>query len=376
MNYKTVLFKDIDKITWDNYVSQIKGVNYYHSWHWLNCISKFSQVKKNESLVLFDEDNKLIGICPFAISFLEENNIYTISFGYFPCPMPVIAEMNSSSRRKILDDIFSIYKSNIKKYNIKKIIMAWHPLNSFILGTENSSLSHQYSFELLRYGMHYHVNNTLVIDLNLGEKDLISNLSKYHYRHIKRGVKKGIKVEVYNNKNNTEFLRDRFNRFQKAHFIAAGRMTRPQETWDAMYESLSDGKASLFLALVEDTPISYLYCGEFLSMAFGYSQVNIKEYEKKYSPRHILEWEAILYYKKKRKFKYYEIGERYFGPQFFHLPTDKEISISILKERYGGILLPKITWTGYCDKKFMMDDLDRHIKEFKGRDDNIFNIPE
>ena len=74
-------------------------------------------------------------------------------------------------------------------------------------------------------------------------------------------------------------------------------------------------------------------------MAFGWSQVNVDQYEKEYSPRHFLEWQAILHYKK-RGFTWYEIGERYYGPQY----TEKEISISVFKERYGGLQLPKIHW--------------------------------
>ena len=129
-----------------------------------------------------------------------------------------------------------------------------------------------------------------------------------------------------------------------------------------MYEGLSAGKASLFIAFVNDTPISYLYCGEFSKMAFGWSQANVKEYEEEYSPRHLLEWTAILFYKE-NAFSYYEIGERFFGSQFFYIPSDKEISISSFKERYGGRLFPKVKWYGYFDKDLLKTDYNQRFRE-------------
>jgi hypothetical protein len=80
-------------------------------------------------------------------------------------------------------------------------------------------------------------------------------------------------------------------------------------------------------------------------MAFGWSLVNVKAYEREYSPRHLLEWEAILYYKIRvpnitnwergitARNTLHSIGQRADNKRF--------------KERYGGFTLPKIYWMGY-----------------------------
>nr|NQU89517.1 GNAT family N-acetyltransferase [Bacteroidota bacterium] len=204
--------------------------------------------------------------------------------------------------------------------------------------------------------MLYNINNTIIIDLECDEETLLNNISKYQRRHIKRGAKKGISVKAFNRDYNYAQLEELFHQYQHVHYQAAGRITRSQGTWDAMYEAAVSGKGSLFVSYMGNTPISYLYCGEFSCMAFGFSQANVELYEKEFSPRHLLEWEAIRYYKKKG-FKYYEIGERFYGPGLFKIPSDKEISISVMKERYGGFFLPKITWIGYHDEAFMKDDL-------------------
>ena len=96
--------------------------------------------------------------------------------------------------------------------------MAWHPLNSLVLD-HATEVGNEDSFELMRYGLFYQVDNTLVIDLNLTKELLISNVGKYHYRHIQRGIKKGLRVEIYNNKHNPDGLRERFNEFHQAHYV-------------------------------------------------------------------------------------------------------------------------------------------------------------
>jgi len=202
--------------------------------------------------------------------------------------------------------------------------------------------------------------NTVIINLTLPEETLVEHLNKYHRRIIKRTNKKEIEIKVFNSLTNKGLLEQIISDFQKAHYLSAGRATRPQETWDAMLYSVNNGYASIFVSYHKDIPISYLFCGEFAKMSFGWSQVNVEEYEEDFSPRHLLEWFAILHYKK-NGFKYYEVGERYFGPQLFHIPSEKEMSISIFKERYGGALYPKIIWVKYFEKEYFKKDIFERI---------------
>ena len=67
-------------------------------------------------------------------------------------------------------------------------------------------------------------------------------------------------------------------------------------------------------------------------------EVNLKNYEH-ISPRHFLEWNAMKYYKY-NMLNFYEIGERYYDQNDFK-PTNKEISISEFKEKFGSNKYPK-----------------------------------
>lgn len=372
MKLEVIKFNDVSRDKWDNLIKQIQGVSRYHSWHLLNYLSKLANVKEHASFILL-KGGLPVGVCPLAISHNEEKKSFGISFNGTPCGVPVVADFPVSSRKEYSDHIVDIIRHYINKYNVQAINFVWHPLNTALF-SESNNLYYRGAFEFLRYNMNYYVENTMVIELGLDEYLLESNISRYHFRHIKRGEKRNIEIKVFNREqSDLAELKYFYEKFKQAYATTAGKKTQSEEAWGALFDYLKDGIATLFVAFFETTPISYLLCGEHEAMAFGFMQANVKEFEKKYSPRHLLEWKAILYYKNKKNLKYYELGERYFGPQFFHIPTDKELSISIFKERYGGIMLPKIKWIGFCNKEAMDAGMAKYFEEFKNKA-KVFNI--
>jgi hypothetical protein len=370
MDYKIAFYSDVSQGQWDSWVASIRAASYHHSRCWLDYCSGFQNVVENKSLALLENDSSPLAICPLVLSEIDGHR--EISVNGAPVGVPALAEsLKPSPRRRILDIVFGIINDYAKGNNAERIVMVSHPLTRS--AGEDDVSGFRNSFELLRYQMLYRVENTLVIDLKLPPETLFMNMGKYQRRHIVRGRKQNIRVEVFNGGENKDKLRNCFELFQQAHFTCAGRLTRPQATWDSMYQSALNGYSSLFCAFLGDTPMSYLFCGEFAPMAFGWSQANVEKFEEEYSPRHILEWEAILYYKK-LGFRYYEIGERYYCPQLLHVPSAKEITISEFKERYGGFMLPKINWLGYCDNTRMSHDLRRYQDSYLAND-NLVKIP-
>lgn len=367
---KIIFYKDINKNQWDGWVAQIGESGSGHCWSFLRYFSKLPDIKENLSFVCLDEKKSAVAICPVGITYNQAGGFNEISFGGNPCAVPALAEKRTRARRKKLEDIFKIIYDLACRHEVKKIKMISQPLT---LSLAKNGFKNCGNFEFLRYNFYFSVNNSAVMNLGLSEEVLVGNISKYQRRHIQRGKKKGIEIKVFNNQVSPEGLENYFKQFQKAHFVSAGRLTRPQETWDSMLDGAKNGDASLFVAFFKGSPVSYLYCGEFGQMAFGWSQVNLSEHEKELSPRHILEWEAMLDYKR-RGFKYYEIGELFYGPQPFCTPTEKEKSISVLKERYGGDLALKINWIAYLDEQLMAAELNNYWQKFN-REAAIFKFP-
>ena len=353
MSYKIQLYKDIEKNNWDKYVLLVNESTYHHSWSWISYISLFDTIEHNISFIVFDESENPIAICPLCISNNKEFNYREFSFGGNHCATPALNETNPSKRRKLLDYIMSEIHKHALEFEVKKIKMVSDPLPIYIFkGLSNF----QNQFELIKYNFQYHVENYILINLAEEEDVLYNKVSKYQRKHIRQSEKKGLTIKCVNSILDKIEITHFFSKFKEAHYISAGKLTRPIETWDKMLEMLFTNDAVLFVAMYNNEPISFLYCGTFSNIAFGWSQVNIDHFEKLFSPRQLLEWSAIKYFKE-NEFKFYEIGERYFKNNNLNNKTDKEVSISVMKERFGGFISHKIFWTGYFDLLLLTNDL-------------------
>lgn len=361
MFFKKISFNEVNSLTWDHWLEQLAEATYLHSSAWLKYISEFYDVVENASFCLLDAQNFPLAICPLIVN-IRKTRIGDISvIGDNALGVPALLEVAPSFRKKILNEIINIYTKYAEKNNIVSIQMVRNPLT--IKFNKQHSLGLDRCLELERFHFFQRVANTVVISLVNSEDTILGNMGKYHRRHINRAIKKGVKIKVFDNEANTDEVNNCFSRFQNEHFKSAGRLTRPQKTWDLMSEMIFDNKAVLFVSHLNDKELSYLFCGQYHKMAFGWSQVNVKEFEREYLPRHILEWKAFSYYKIKG-YKFYEVGDRYYGPTPLYIPTEKVISIGVFKERYGGILLPKVYWKGYFNADIMKEDLTIKFKSF------------
>ena len=258
------------------------------------------------------------------------------SFGNDLIFSPVFSpKIKPSLRKKTYNYLFEGIK---KKFKLKRLQINFQ-VSPVYFENNKVKICSKNQFEFLSYSKSFIVHNTLILNLSEKEDQLFSNMSKYHRKNINRTSKiKNLKFNILNYKKTKSKVKEKFNEFQKFHKISAGRVTRPQKTWEIMLKKIYDNEADLFYLSLDNKNISYLYCSRLFDFAWGWSQVNLKEYEN-ISPRHSLEWNAMKYYKN-NKFHFYEIGERFY-PQDKFKPTAKEISISEFKEKYGSDKYPK-----------------------------------
>ena len=141
-------------------------------------------------------------------------------------------------------------------------------------------------------------------------------------------------------KDSKDIVKKNIDDFKKAHFDMWGKQTRPDASWDSMLKSIIDDEAVLCFLEKNHETISYLFIGYHKKFCFGWSQVNLKKYEKDFQVRHFLEW-SVIKFLKKRKFRFYELGERFYKYKGFK-PSEKYLSISDFKEKFGGSFYPKV----------------------------------
>tara|TARA_Y100000389_G_scaffold204052_1_gene254706 strand:- start:1080 stop:2096 length:1017 start_codon:yes stop_codon:yes gene_type:complete len=334
MNFKIKEINNFTMTSWDSLVAELDGPLQNCTYNNLNFYSSFEKIK-NISIAVYHE-NKLTAIFPMAVN-LNYKKI-KLSFGNNLIFSPVFFDkITPSFRKRIYNYLFNFLK---KKFNLKKLKIDIL-VSSVYFKNNKATLSSKNQFELMRFSKHYIVHNTLIIDLEKDENELLSNMSKYHRRNIIRASKiKNLKLVILDNKDRND-VKKKFTEFRKYHKISAGRVTRPLKTWKIMLKKILDNEADLFSLKLDNKIISYLYCSKLYNFAWGWSQVNLKEYEY-LSPRHILEWNAMKYYKN-NQFKFYEIGELFFEQKNFK-PTLKEKTISEFKEKFGSDMYPKVVY--------------------------------
>ncbi len=66
------------------------------------------------------------------------------------------------------------------------------------------------------------------MELNKSKDIILSNLSKYHKRNIKKGIKNDLRFNVYDFNTNQILLKKVFLEFKNLHFKSAGKLTRPK----------------------------------------------------------------------------------------------------------------------------------------------------
>ena len=239
-------------------------------------------------------------------------------------------------KKKILSNIREILINLSKKYKIYNYKTRNHPV---IFERDKPFLSSKNQFYSLKWSYDFVVHNTVIIDLKKSIDEIWNNFSKYHRKNIKRSSKNKVEFSCISHQTEKKTINQKFDNFKKAHFISAGRKTRLDSSWETMKKMLIEKEGVLFILKYKNKDISFLYCGTYKNFSWGWSQVNNQTYEKELMPRHLLEWEAIKYLKKKinlilRCRTNFLLIRKW-------SPSKKESSISDFKEKYNGLNYPR-----------------------------------
>ncbi len=336
-------------------VQRVGESTYYHSWDWLNYMAQFPGLVEFSASVEIDTSGEPSGVVIAAVTESPRGEEPVMAFPGGALGVPAVTSTSASQRRRVRGGLVTGLLDFASGHGARSCRLWSHPLTIDAMKSNSHCVCN--AFEFQRYGLIPLVENTVVIDLARSESQLEGEISRYHRRHIRRQLQSGTKVRAYAGPAAGDALEEQFRAFEATHAAAAGRQTRVQPTWDAMLDAALAGTATLFVSLVDDGPASYLFCGEYARMAFGWSQANDPKLEAGGTAlRHALEWEAIRHYQQ-RGFRFYEIGDRPFELQLLRHRSAKQRSIGDFKERYGGCLLPKVEWMGHADPRKLADEL-------------------
>jgi len=210
MSFKIKFFNEFDKKEWNSLLNNLHGNLYQNTWEILNYRSNLSNTI-NKSFAMF-EGAHCLALVSLGL-FKNINNKFNFSFGGSTyCPEPIFSKkLEIYTRKKIINHTWEIISDLGKKLNCDNYKFNTHPI---IFNKKKAKLDFTNKFYYLKWCDNYHVNNTIVIELNQDERKLWNNLSKYHRKNIRRAEEKKVKINCINHKTKKSLLEKKILSFK------------------------------------------------------------------------------------------------------------------------------------------------------------------
>lgn len=171
-------------------------------------------------------------------------------------------------------------------------------------------------------------------NLTNGEADLRKGLRKRFKSFINWG-KRSMAIETVDREHAN---RDVFRRYQDFHFAIAGRTTRPQASWDAMYDWIAAGRGELILASLEGALIGGTMVVDGADTAYYASGV----YDRARFDKPLAHWPLWLgmLHASERGMRLFDIGE---VPRE-GAASSKEVNIGYFKSGFATDVVTSRIW--------------------------------
>lgn len=342
---------------WDKFCLQNDDAWFWHTTEWLYYTQNYRPDLKSKNLsFLLINNHKVIGICPL---FLETTKIgdeetKELSFGGSPTPMPALEnDLSESNREKRYKLIFENIDKLSQEYQASRVTIRASPLSPSYIQSNYSQNN-----ILMKYGYIPISLNTQIIDLTKNQATLWADIRHGHAYDINRGMKY-IQATAFDKNNLTK---DVYTQYQQLHHKAAGRVTRPQITFDLMYSWILQGYATLFAATINKQYVGFSYVYTYKSAAYYGSACNDPDCSQE-PIGHVLQWKTIQCLKD-QGFKFYEIGWQNYASLPYCITSQKEVAISTFKRGFGGFSVPQFIGEKYYNSQYYLKINTERLKQY------------
>lgn len=324
-----VSFADIGDAVWQEALDASDDAWFWHTRLYSNFLLEINKTRgvRDASFALVDK-SRVVAACPLYLD--EVAGTPQLGCGDEPVPFPALANtLSPTAREKVLEHYFGELARLAKVHRATHIRMRISPL------VRNHIANPLRPFNpLARYGFLDLPVSTQVIDLRLDEESLWTDVRKGHRYDIRR-AEKVCETVFWGRETITPEV---FSRYQQLHGKDAGRVTRSQQSFDIMFDWIKAGHAALAEATCDGSSVAFALIVLFADGAFYGSGCKDPD-ALDLNASHMLQWKAILWLKASG-YKYYDMGLQYFGPQWAHVPSEKEMNISKYKRGFGGVTIP------------------------------------
>lgn len=304
------------------------------------------------------ENKKIVAFIPLVKEYIyEEEDKNEFFMAGFPSVYPVFSNTLSSNNKDKIEKI--VFKELFELANcsdIDYINMYVNPLSGQVL--DNSLRINP----LPKFGFNDTTISTNILNLSNEESSLFRNFRKGTKSDIKTAQKNGFEIVVYDDSSISDEI---FSKYKDVHFKAAGRKTRPDQTWEIMFEWIQKSSSILALTYKDTEVISAQLVNIFDKRAYYQSGATIPEYQRQTGIGHLAQWEIIKYLKVKG-FAFYELGWNWYPNISQEIADSKMLGISRFKAGFGADIYPLYRGEWFKDKEYMMKIYKKRFDLYEG----------
>ena len=333
---------------WVKFLTLNKHASVFYTINWMTFQRHYSGDRfiKDLSFVVVGPDGKPVAICPLYL----ENYAGILRFAYRgefleSLRTPLIGLQYQSKQGKgIENELFETIEKLAVEYNVQKC--------NFLIDPLCAIYEDEHFNDLTRFGYIDASISTQIIDLNKSKESLWMDLRK-SYKALINKADKTFEIFLMDCNNPDNEIHEQY---RLLHYKAAGRVTRPLETFHTQFEMLKNDEAMLIGIKHKEHYVSLSYFIHFNKTAYYASEADDPEIETPVTYGPLCQWKAMEYYKA-RGFDYIELDNQQFGPQIFDHPSKKDLSISMFKRGFGGKTFPLFRGIRYFDNNLLRTEL-------------------
>jgi hypothetical protein len=342
---------------WDRFCQQSDDAWFWHTTQWLKYTLHYRpELRPRSQSFLCLDDTQILAVCPLIHEThqTEASEIGEFSYGSDAGPAPAFANaLPERTKKAAMKAVFSHVDFLAKRLNVQR--------SSFRMSSPAPSFwksSVPQPNPLMKLGFCDTSMATQVIDLSIEGQQLLRNMRKGHRADISR-AEKLMQAAVFDQDTITL---EAFERYRLLHQKAAGRITRPLETFNMMYEWIRKGLGILSFASINGRDIGFALVSVYKDGAYYSSSCEDPEYNH-LPVGHILQWKTIEWLKR-HNCRHYEIGVQFYGSQPHTPISEKELKIAFFKRGFGGSAVPYWRGEKFYDSQYCFRVLNERAAKY------------
>lgn len=319
---------------WNDFCQESSEAWFWHSTDWIDYSIEYTEGTSLSFMVT--ENKQILAICPLIL----KDNEFQLFWS------PAFADMVEKKKERVINFTFDQIDRLALENKVKRASFMIYPL---------SFPSYNY---LMKQGYLDISINTQVIDLKQDIKVIHGAMRKGHDYDTDRGLKQ-LGTFIWDK---DKINRNTFDHYYELHQKDAGRITRPQITFNMQFDWIQSGYAILVETILDFKSVGFSYIFTYKNKAYYGSACSDPDYPQ-LPIAHVLTWKTIEWLKE-HGFEYYELGWQSYGNQFYDFPSAKEISISKFKRGFRGFTIPLYRGEKYYSRDYFLEVNQERINKY------------